>query len=331
MTIALYYFKSLFDTRNPLGLFMDVIQLAIPINTHIFIIYQAATLRKFHRKVWQLFMMVEKSLKACDIDTRSNLERFFMRYSVKCVTLIVIACGTELTIIGLIAEHSDGWKWHRTLALAPFLGNRLCLLMLMLYIELYHIFLTVIAEEMAKVVKLSQANNLQNPLKQFILYHKCKCFKENVSTLWYIMKYINKSFGWSIFVNITMNFIILIVDYYWNFKALYLNTSASELASLLCSIPLVAVLLPFIQSCDRSLRPIESIKHLMGKIKLDTDNQYLNRFIKQFSLQILQYKFDLSASGFFSINFGLLQGFVSSMTIYLVIVIQFELSDHYTY
>lgn len=306
LAISLYYFDYLFDARNPLGLFMDVIQLAIPIGTNFVILLQSISSRELHRKIWQLYVNLENILRTHDILIEQKLRRFLVRYILKLIILVSIGCGVELVIIGIISETSEGWRRQRVLALVPFLGHRLCQLMLMFYIELYREFFEIIIEETNNAVSLSR-DTLQKPVKQFILYRKCKCLKNSLNTLWLIIKYINKSFGYSIFVNITMNFIILIVHYYWNFKALFLNTSSNPTASLLCSIPLVAVLLPFIQSCDASIRPFRQIKHLIGKIQLQSDNRQFNRFIKQFSLQMLQYSIQLDASGFFSINFELLQ------------------------
>ncbi|GAB0093926.1 Gustatory receptor [Sergentomyia squamirostris] len=331
MSVALYNFKYLFDTRNPLGLFMDVIQLAVPIGSHIVILVRTFTSRRFHRKIWELYGKVDRSLRLCDIETGKNIESFLKKYSWKFVILIVFGCGLEVVIIFIISPGSSGWRVQRAMAIVPFLGNRLCQLMMMFYSEFHREFLTIIVQEFLKLVQDCNDDFATKPIQQFLLYRKCKCLKDNYNSLWLSVKYINKCFGLSIFFNIGMNFIILIVDYYWNFKAFYLNSSNSRLASSLCSVPLVAVLLPFIQSCDNTLRPLREVKSSLGKMKLHRENKYLNRLIKQFSLEVLQHEIELEASRFFSINYELLQGFISAMSIYLVIFIQFELADNYTY
>uniref|UniRef100_A0A240SXN5 Gustatory receptor n=1 Tax=Lutzomyia longipalpis TaxID=7200 RepID=A0A240SXN5_LUTLO len=332
ISTAMYFLKLIFDMRNSLGLFMDVIQLAIPVSTHFFILTQSFTRREFHRKIWEMFDGVEMSLRGNGIVTAWNLRNFLVRYATKFILLVGTACGIEVFIIVIIFPSTNGWKWHRMLAFTPFLGNRLCLMMLMFYTELYREFLQIIVQELKKAADLAHDEGaIEKPLNQFVLYQKCKCLRRSFNMLWLINKYINKSFGLSIFFNITMNFIILIVDYYWNFKAFFLNSSANPLASILCSFPLIVCLIPFIQSCHSSFRPIPQIKHLISGLHLRGTPKHFGRFFKQFSLQMLQLNSHLDASGFFTINYELLHSLAGAMSIYLVIFIQFELADHYVY
>uniref|UniRef100_A0A240SYT5 Gustatory receptor n=1 Tax=Phlebotomus papatasi TaxID=29031 RepID=A0A240SYT5_PHLPP len=267
LAISLYYFDYLFDARNPLGFARTRCLLQPSLDSLIIPIITNSTPHPMLTRMMNFRIYLTRN------------RRNFCSISMSCV-LKIFSKFTYNCQIFLCNSRED--------------------------IELYREFFEIIIEETNSAVSLSR-DTQQKPVKQFILYRKCKCLKSSINTLWLIIKYINKSFGYSIFVNITMNFIILIVHYYWNFKALFLNTSSNPTASLLCSIPLVAVLLPFIQSCDASIRPFRQIKHLIGKIQLQSDNRQFNRFIKQLSLQMLQYSIHLDASGFFSINFELLQ------------------------
>jgi hypothetical protein len=49
--------------------------------------------------------------------------------------------------------------------------------------------------------------------------------------------------------------------------------------------------------------------------------------IREFSLQLIHEPIEISANGFFSINFTLIGGMAASTVTYLVILIQFQLSE----
>lgn len=57
------------------------------------------------------------------------------------------------------------------------------------------------------------------------------------------------------------------------------------------------------------------------------NNAQLNLFMEQFSLQLLHQRLQFTAFGFFNLDFTLLYTIVAAITTYLVILIQFYISE----
>lgn len=66
---------------------------------------------------------------------------------------------------------------------------------------------------------------------------------------------------------------------------------------------------------------------IVHKIEHDIDNKQENLFLEHFSLQLLHQKIQFSAFGFFNLDFTLLYTFAASITTYLVVLIQFYISE----
>lgn len=66
---------------------------------------------------------------------------------------------------------------------------------------------------------------------------------------------------------------------------------------------------------------------IVHKIAHEFHNEQQNLFFGQFSLQLLHQKIQFTAFGFFNIDFTLLYTTIASITTYLVILIQFYISE----
>lgn len=66
---------------------------------------------------------------------------------------------------------------------------------------------------------------------------------------------------------------------------------------------------------------------IVHKIEHDMNNEQQNLFLEQFSLQLLHQKIQFSAFGFFNLDFTLIYAIVAAITTYLVILIQFYISE----
>lgn len=66
---------------------------------------------------------------------------------------------------------------------------------------------------------------------------------------------------------------------------------------------------------------------IVHRIDHDLTNERESLFLEQFSLQLLHQKVCFTAFGFFKIDFTLLFAIVSATTTYLVILIQFHMSE----
>lgn len=66
---------------------------------------------------------------------------------------------------------------------------------------------------------------------------------------------------------------------------------------------------------------------IVHKIQNDLKSQEQNLFLENFSLQLLHQKIQFTAFGFFAIDFTLLYSIIAAITTYLVILIQFHVSE----
>lgn len=97
-------------------------------------------------------------------------------------------------------------------------------------------------------------------------------------------------------------------------------------------------------SCYQCSESAQQMGVLIHKIERDIHNDLQNALvclthkcltlfyvkikqIREFSLQIIHEPIEISANGFFTINFSLIGGMAASTVTYLVILIQFQLSQ----
>lgn len=95
----------------------------------------------------------------------------------------------------------------------------------------------------------------------------------------------------------------------------------------MCSIPLAMGILVTIYSCEMSLKPLARIKYYLHKIQRRPADKGIHRSIVRFSQQILSQKLVFNTNGFFDVNFDFLKGICASITVYLVIFVQFMPND----
>ncbi|CRL06940.1 CLUMA_CG019782, isoform A [Clunio marinus] len=164
--------------------------------------------------------------------------------------------------------------------------------------------------------------------KRSSLYDQLMALKQVYGKIWDISNLINDCFGWSLLAIVTQYFIEFTSNGYWLFLALENLLDRSIAIQSLCSIfPIVIILTTMAYSCHRCSENSQQTGVLIHKIERDINNDLQNALIREFSLQIIHEPIEISANGFFNINFTLLGSMSAATVTYLVILIQFQLSE----
>ncbi|XP_018794455.1 PREDICTED: putative gustatory receptor 2a [Bactrocera latifrons] len=150
--------------------------------------------------------------------------------------------------------------------------------------------------------------------------------------LWELTATVNKNFGISILTNVGNDFISITTNCYWIF--LQFNTFSASLenflqisSNLIWSITHLFNVLMLAMLCERTVQRTTAIAMGLHRIETNIWNDNHNTVIEQFSLQLLHQKLAFSAAGFFDINCSLLYTIAGATTTYLIILIQFHMSD----
>ncbi|XP_039960334.1 putative gustatory receptor 2a [Bactrocera tryoni] len=150
--------------------------------------------------------------------------------------------------------------------------------------------------------------------------------------LWELTATLNKDFGISILINVGNDFISITTNCYWIF--LQFNTFSVSLenfmqisSNLIWSITHLFNVLMLAMLCERTVQRTTAIAMGLHRIETNIWNDNHNTVIEQFSLQLLHQKLAFSAAGFFDINCSLLYTIAGATTTYLIILIQFHMSD----
>ncbi|XP_070144776.1 putative gustatory receptor 2a isoform X2 [Drosophila kikkawai] len=98
-------------------------------------------------------------------------------------------------------------------------------------------------------------------------------------------------------------------------------------ASAVWSAPHLANVLVLSLLCDRTAQCATRLALSLHQVSVDLRNDSHNALITQFSLQLLHQRLHFSAAGFFNVDCTLLYTIVGATTTYLIILIQFHMSE----
>ncbi|XP_013115193.1 putative gustatory receptor 2a [Stomoxys calcitrans] len=175
--------------------------------------------------------------------------------------------------------------------------------------------------------KQNKRHNVENPdMKRLLI------IRDLYNRLYLMTGILNRFFGISMLVNLGNDFISITSNCYWifiNFKNFAATTQdfLQIAGSAVWSVPHLLNVLILAILCERTVQSTTSIALGLHRINIDTMNDNHNSVIQQFSLQLLHQKMAITAAGFFNIDCSLLYTIVGSTTTYLIILIQFHLSE----
>ncbi|XP_055383690.1 putative gustatory receptor 2a, partial [Condylostylus longicornis] len=146
--------------------------------------------------------------------------------------------------------------------------------------------------------------------------------------LWDTVNLINECFGWSLLSIITSYFLDFTSNAYWLFMAIENMAEPETIWKCLGTmLPLILIIGYLSWGCQECSNKGERTGNLVNKLEKSNENEKYNALISEFSLQIIHEPISITANGFFNINFNLLGSMAAATVTYLVILIQFLLSE----
>ncbi|XP_017092933.2 putative gustatory receptor 2a [Drosophila bipectinata] len=150
--------------------------------------------------------------------------------------------------------------------------------------------------------------------------------------VWALVSLLNRGFGISMLLLVGNDFLAITSNCYWIFLRFRQSDASlgdilNILASALWSAPHLGNVLILSLLCDRATQCCTRLALGLHQVNVDLRNDIHNALITQFSLQLLHQRLHFSASGFFNVDCTLLYTIVGATTTYLIILIQFHMSE----
>ncbi|XP_017112296.1 putative gustatory receptor 2a [Drosophila elegans] len=150
--------------------------------------------------------------------------------------------------------------------------------------------------------------------------------------VWALVALLNRCYGISMLMQVGNDFLAITSNCYWMFLN-FRQSAASPfdilqiVASAVWSAPHLGNVLVLSLLCDRTAQCATRLALCLHQVNVDLGNECHNALITQFSLQLLHQRLHFSAAGFFNVDCTLLYTIVGATTTYLIILIQFHMSE----
>ncbi|XP_030379682.1 putative gustatory receptor 2a [Scaptodrosophila lebanonensis] len=152
--------------------------------------------------------------------------------------------------------------------------------------------------------------------------------------LWRLVGLLNRCYGLSMLFQVGNDFLAITSNCYWIFLNFKKFTSSpveflQVVASTLWSAPHLVNVLVLALMCENASQYPTRLAVSLHRIQLDLENDNHNALVTQFSLQLVHQRLTFSAAGFFTVDCTLLYTIVGATTTYLIILIQFHMSENF--
>ncbi|KAG5678830.1 hypothetical protein PVAND_008464 [Polypedilum vanderplanki] len=328
------------EDNNSLSLLVGGLVFVGVLLTHLMNVMQAFTSRNEQAKIYQKFDEIDLLLSnklLVKVDYKSLRRRLIYKYTLIFITLafIHVASIVSVTINKLFFNYY-------VLLILPVAIIRFRCIQNMFYVDLIKSKLHLMNTKLSDIINRNDdkmafilfADKLQKRDKKRIengtlsFYDQIMTLKQIYGKIFDVCNLINDCFGWSLLFIVTQFFIEFTSNGYWLFLALEKVLEDSIATQSVCSmLPITILLTTMAYSCFQCSAKAQQTGVLIHKIERDINNDLQNALIREFSLQLIHEPIEISANGFFSINFTLIGGMSASTVTYLVILIQFQLSE----
>lgn len=251
-----------FHSGSNIGRILDIVQVILPIATHLVLIVETIFNWNTQLEMWQCIQSVEKRTKLIGIEINS----FMKTYLIEISTLAFVGMVTEAIVIALITDDESFVRsWYYRLWSLYMI--RFGIMQLIFYLEWIKCQIIVIREG------LHTAKNGIDKLK--LLYE----LKNLYSDIWLFSVRFNKRFSWSILALTVHLFITIIITFYWIVARLYFHVYSALLASSFICISPITNLLVLLYSCQQCLTQVNTVMYSPKCDHVITVNLFLFRRI----------------------------------------------------
>ncbi|KAG5670381.1 hypothetical protein PVAND_000651 [Polypedilum vanderplanki] len=175
--------------------------------------------------------------------------------------------------------------------------------------------------------KLKQITFIHQHSMENLQHLRMICYKLSIMS-----QMINLSFGLSTLINLANDFITITLNSYFTFVAfqnLKFKSIIKIIEIIFWSLPHCMNIIALATVCQLTLLSTNRTAMFLHRINFNLSKKQHSIFMSHFNLQLLQQKIQFHAFGFFNIDFTLLFAIAATVTTYLVILIQFHLSEKY--
>lgn len=318
---SLYFAPDIFDTTNAIGLFVDVLQILIPLLTHLLICAECVLRVPSYRSFWAQFARTLRRTETLRGPLALPLRRLYLRCRLELLLLSLLPLAVELRILWGI--RSNFWFYSRLAAELSLVGCRLSYLLLCLHLRLLHWLLQLHQREVRRLADESRAQPLEWQWRRGVATRRLARVQEGTRDVQRLTGLLNHCWRWSLLANLTNNLLCITIAFYWNYRSLYFNNLMFQTESLLVGVPLLLLLLHVSHVCQHSFQPLSGTVHQLTRVLRHPHDHRLHHLRQHLLLQLLGQWPTVSAMQLLTVGFGSLKDIVAAITTYLVIFIQF--------
>lgn len=317
---SVFYEKALFfnSGKSNVGETVDFIQLVSMRFSSIIIIYEAYLTQNYLIDYFNHLHDVDKLMMKIDVKINFRAEQ--SRDFIKIIITLVFYILCELNVLLMYKYRQSMYLFRYWISYTPF--YIFCCLR---YLQLIN-FIMIIKRRIDIVNRKLKEINLVLPHS----FLKLENLRKISYKLYIMSQLINISFGVSTLINIANDFITVTLNSYFifvSFQKLGKRSFIKIVESISWSAPHLMNIIVLSLCCQLTLLSTFRTAMLLHRICFNIKNSQHNMFMSQFSLQLLHQKIHFHAFGFFDIDFTLLFAIAATVTTYLVILIQFHLSE----
>lgn len=253
-TILMYIYAPLIFYINEtdiIGSLTDIIQTAGIYLAHFVMLAETVCTNRMRKRMWQLYQRIDHRLSVqLGIDLRAEYKRAMRWFAWKAFAVHGGCFAIEMRVMLYVTEN-EPWSRHWYFSIYTMIVCRSMHLFYMLFVDMLRLRMDIVSKQL-EVLGGRELNIVEQQQRLALL-------KKSYNRLWMISEMMRQSFGWSVLMNVTANFICSAVNLYWNYTALYFGTNPWWKESLMASLPIFIVLATLCHSSEMCQRSVSYI------------------------------------------------------------------------
>lgn len=229
--------KTMFYTTDPIGQMFDIVQIFLPLATHLIMILESIVKYKTQMKIFDVIKEIDftnqqlRSINANDEKIPVNVD-FPRNFLIKFILILTICFVSETNIIALIYDSAPRWAISWYFRFWTLNCVRVGILHLIFYVDwmagqLYNVNRTIDCMSSQRFRRLAmefpsrKATNNKDEIEK--VFAKINLLTNQYANLWLLADYCNFRFSFSILILLINYFLVLTGCMYWSFVHVYFN------------------------------------------------------------------------------------------------------------
>lgn len=297
-----HFARKMFDFSHTIGLIVDVVQIVLPIVTHLVCLFECLHQKSRMIRIWHDLMYL--------VDVGGERMRPILKASLITYLCIGTASFGLCTAIEvwILFHASKIWFRSRAVAQWSFMSCRAAFCFYLLHVVIVGSVVKMIVQELkySASASRSQLKSARVEMQQQNILRNVRFCRSCYERLYRISLEMSYGFGWSLVCQLMYKFMDITIALYYNYRRVSLGMLTAE--SLLAWVPLLVMLVVPVCFCEYALLPLRKIPYHLHRVQRHSSNQDLHREIVRFSCQLLHQKIKFNARRFLDVDFQLLKG-----------------------